>query len=126
MPSEPGKPGSIAQLGTYAIPESQNPAFATGFGALSVHEVATDPRMGSNLAYLSYYAGGFRVLKFDDKGLTQVGAFIDAGGNNFWGVEVHKHPNGEYYVLASDRDYGLYIFQYTGRIPGGKRGSSSP
>ena len=27
----------------------------------------------------------------------------------------HKHPNGQKYILASDRDHGLYIFQYTGR-----------
>ena len=40
--------------------------------------------------------------------------FIDDGGNNFWGVEVHKHPNGQKYVLASDRDSGVYLFQYTG------------
>jgi hypothetical protein len=118
IPSEPGKSGSIKQLDTFAIPESQDPAFASGFGHLSVHEVAMDPRPGSNLAYLSYYAGGFRVLSYSGKGLKEVGAFIDSGGNNFWGVEVHKHPNGQYYVLASDRDYGLYIFQYTDRIRG--------
>lgn len=121
VPSEPGQAGSIKQLDTYAIPESQDPAFATGFGHLSVHEVAMDPRQGTGLAYLSYYSGGFRVLKFGDGGLTEVGKFIDAGGNNFWGVEVHKHPNGQFYVLASDRDFGLYIFQYAGRIPGAGR-----
>ena len=119
LPSEPGKPGSMTQLDTYAIPESQSAAYATGFGALSVHEVAMDPRPGSNLAYLSYYAGGFRVLSFGNKGMTEVGAFIDQDGNNFWGVEVHRHADGQYYVLASDRDYGLYIFQYDGNIRGG-------
>ena len=45
--------------------------------------------------------------------LNEVGRFIDAGGNNFWGVEVHK-LGGTKYVLASDRDAGLYIFKYTG------------
>jgi hypothetical protein len=124
VPGEPGKAGSIKQLDTYAIPESQDPAFGIGFGDLSVHEVAMDPRPGTNLAYLSYYAGGFRVLQYSDKGLKEVGAFIDEGGNNFWGVEVHKHPNGQYYVLASDRDFGLYIFQFSGKIPGGNRGGS--
>lgn len=122
IPGEPSQPGSITQVDTYAISESQDPAFARGFGDLSVHEVAADPRKGSNLAYLSYYSGGFRVLEFGDKGLTEVGAFIDEGGNNLWGVEVHRHPNGEYYVLASDRDFGLYVLQYTGAIPGGARG----
>ena len=46
--------------------------------------------------------------------LTEVGAFIAEGGNNFWGVEVHKHPNGQKYIFASDRDSGVWIFQYTG------------
>ena len=104
---------SLRELGTYAIPESQDRAFAYGFGDLSVHEVATDP--DRDLAYLSYYAGGLRVLAYGrSSGLTEVGHYIHPGGNNFWGVEVHKHPNGEKYVLASDRDTGLWIFQYTG------------
>jgi hypothetical protein len=104
---------SMAEVDTYAVPEGQDPAFAEGSGDLSVHEVATDP--DSNLGYISYYAAGFRVVKYGAGGLTEVGSFIDEGGNNFWGVEVHKHPNGQKYVLASDRDHGLYIFQYTGR-----------
>jgi hypothetical protein len=124
FPASVGSTGSMEQIDTYAIAESQDPAFAVGFGDLTVHEVATDPRPGTNLAYFSYYAGGFRVAEYGKKGLKEVGAFIDQGGNNFWGVEVHKHPNGKYYVLASDRDYGLYIFQYTGKIPGGDRGNS--
>jgi hypothetical protein len=62
------------------------------------------------LAYISYYAAGFRILKYGPRGLREVGAFIDEGGNNFWGVEVHE-VDDEQYVLASDRDYGLYIFQ---------------
>jgi hypothetical protein len=124
VPGAVGSTGSIEQIDTYAIPESQDEAFAIGFGDLSVHEVAMDPRPGTNLAYFSYYAGGFRVAEYGNKGLQEVGAFIDDGGNNFWGVEVHKHPDGQYYVLASDRDFGLYIFQYTGKIAGGKRGAS--
>jgi hypothetical protein len=115
---------TMQEVDTYALPESQDPAYAEDFGDLSVHEVATDP--DSNLAYISYYAGGLRVVKYGPSGMTEVGRFIDGtgdehaggeehGGNNFWGVEVHKHPNGQKYVLASDRDHGLYIFQYTGR-----------
>jgi hypothetical protein len=100
----------------FYIPESQDPAYSEGFGDLSVHEVATDP--DTDLAYLSYYAGGFRVMKYRDAAgnpdLTEVGAYIAPGGNNFWGVEVHKHPDGQKYILASDRDSGIWIFQYTG------------
>ncbi len=104
---------TMQDVDTYALPESQDPSYARGFGDLSVHEVATDP--DKNLAYISYYAGGLRVVKYGGDGMTEVGRFIDEGGNNFWGVEVHKHPNGQKYILASDRDHGLYIFRYTGR-----------
>ena len=97
-------------LDTYAIPESQDAAKAQGFGDLSVHEVATDPK--SSLAYLSYYAGGFRVVDTAGGKLKEVGAFIDKGGNNFWGVEVTRVPKFGQVVLASDRDFGLYVLQY--------------
>jgi hypothetical protein len=102
--------GSITQLDTYAVPESQDPSYATGFGDLSVHEVAMDQH--EPVAYISYYAAGLRVVEYGKNGLQEVGAFIDEGGNNFWGVEVYER-DGETYVLASDRDFGLYVFQYT-------------
>jgi len=105
-------PGSIEQIDTYAIEESQDRDHATGSGDLSVHEVAIDPDAEKRLAYLSYYTGGLRVVSYGDEGLTEVGHFIDEGGNNFWGVEVYER-DGETYVLASDRDFGLYVFQYT-------------
>ena len=104
--------GSIKQLDTYAIAESQDDRYATRFGDLSVHEVAMDPR--GKLAYLSYYAGGMRVLEYGPKGMKEVGAFIDEGGNNFWGVEAYER-GGKTYILASDRDYGLYILEYKPR-----------
>jgi hypothetical protein len=110
---------TLEETDAYAIPEALDPAFAEGFGDLSVHEVATDPDH-PHLAYLSYYAGGFRVIKVGNKGITEVGRFIDEGGNNFWGVEVHILPGkgskqDRKLVLASDRDAGLYIFRYTGK-----------
>lgn len=106
--------GKLQDLDQYVIPEAINPAFAKGFGDLSVHEVATS-HVRDNLAYLSYYAGGFRVVKITpDEQLQEVGRFIDEGGNNFWGVDVFQRGGTEY-VAASDRDYGLYIFRYTGR-----------
>jgi PA domain/LVIVD repeat len=108
IPGQPGTTGSISQIDTFTVPEAQDPAFASGFGDLSVHEVAMDPER--RLAYISYYSAGFRILKYGPRGLREVGAFIDEGGNNFWGVEVHEVDDRQY-VLASDRDYGLYIFQ---------------
>ena len=109
---------TLTELDTFAIPEAMDPDFAEGFGDLSVHEVATDPT-DPDLAYLSYYAGGLRALRIVNGELVEVGGYIDpvggvteAGGNNFWGVEVWTHPEtGEEYILASDRDSGLWIFQ---------------
>jgi hypothetical protein len=103
---------TMAELDTYAIPQAHDPAFATGFGDLSVHEVATSAAE-PDLAYYSYYAGGFRVTRIVSGQLQEVGHFIDQGGNNFWGVQVFEH-DGQEYVAASDRDFGLYIFRYTG------------
>jgi hypothetical protein len=77
-----------------------------------VHEVAVSPTR-NDLAYFSYYSGGFRVLKIVNDKLVEVGSFIDQGGNDFWGVQVFSHQ-GEEYVAASDMDHGLYIFEYTG------------
>jgi len=103
--------GSMDELDTYAIPESRDPAFAEGFGDLSVHEVATSGQ-DAGLAYLSYYAGGLRVIDVSGGQIIEVAAFIDEGGNNFWGVEVFERDGVEY-VALSDRDKGLYILEYT-------------
>jgi hypothetical protein len=47
-----------------------------------------------------------------------VGGYLDPEGNNFWGVEVIPNPaddpnvtGDEVLILASDRDYGLFIFR---------------
>ena len=102
------------EIDTYAIAEAQRRRYARDFGDLTVHEVATDPDR-ADLGYLSYYAGGLRVIRFGERGIREVGRYISRGGNNFWGVQVHRHPNGRKYVLASDRDYGLYVFRWRGR-----------
>lgn len=106
--------GKMTRVDSYAIPESLDPAFSSGFGDLSIHEWATDPK--ENLAYSSYYSGGLRVVSFGDKGFKEVGRFIDEGGNNFWGVELTKR-NGPQMIAASDRDHGLYLFRYKGPKP---------
>jgi len=102
----------MRELDTYAIPEAHQPEHAFGSGDLSVHEVATS-KQDRSLAYLSYYAGGFRVLGVRQGKLREVGAFIAKGGSNIWGVEVFR-DGGTEYVAASDRDSGLYILKYTG------------
>ncbi len=100
-------------IDAFSIPEAQDERFALDFGVLSIHEFATDPT--ENLAYSAYYSGGMRVLRYDrTTGLTQVGSFIAPEGNDFWGVEQFTTPQGERLFAGSDRDYGLYLFRYTG------------
>lgn len=101
------------EIDAYAIPESLDDRYALNFGDLSIHELATDP--STNLAYAAYYSGGLRVLRFSRAGgLEEVGRFIDANGNNFWGVEQFTDASGNRLIAMADRDFGLYIFKYTG------------
>jgi hypothetical protein len=53
------------------------------------------------------------VLRFGANGLRETGRYIDEGGNNFWGVEQFTY-RGNRLIALSDRDYGLYVFDYTG------------
>ena len=103
--------GKLTELDTYAIPEAHDPDFASGFGDLSVHEVATsseDPRR----LYFSYYSGGFRVANITaSEEIEEVGHYVDPAGSNFWGVQTFQDGDKEY-VAASDRDHGLWIFKY--------------
>jgi hypothetical protein len=107
------------ELDTYAINEAFDPAFAHGFGDLSVHEVATDPQHARR-AYLSYYSGGIRALDIvctnprDDATcqLKEVGGYLDEHGNDFWGVEAYRRAGSKStFILGSDRDSGLWIFR---------------
>jgi hypothetical protein len=101
------------ELDAYAIPESLDDRYATDFGALSIHEFATDPT--TNLAYSAYYAGGLRVFRFSRAaGLEPMGAWIDPRGSNFWGVEQFTDAAGNRLIAGSDRDFGLQIIKYTG------------
>ena len=105
--------GKMSELDTYAIPEAHDSDFATGFGDLSVHEVAVSlehPERASS----SDSAGGLRVVTIEGDEIVEKGSFIDEGGNNFWGVQTFVGNDGVEYVAASDRDFGLYIFKYTG------------
>ncbi|MGA8986529.1 PA domain-containing protein [Aeromicrobium sp.] len=103
--------GKMTELDTYAIPEAHDPAYASGFGDLSVHEVATSQTVAERL-YFSYYAGGFRVAEIENDKIVEKGHYIAPDGNNFWGVQVFN-KGGQEYVAASDRDNGLWIFKYT-------------
>jgi hypothetical protein len=111
--------GKIEEVDAYAIPEALDPAYAFGFGDLSIHEFAADAQQ--NLAYVSYYSGGMRVFRFGESGLTPVGHYVADGGNNFWGVETFvagqsapRSLRGKTLFAGSDRDHGIWIFRYTG------------
>jgi hypothetical protein len=117
-------PSAPTEVGQFNIPETADPSFAAGFGDLTVHEVEV-PRGDADegglntdddrLAYFSWYSGGFRVVDITDPANpTEVGHYIDAQGNNFWGVALAEDQNGDRIVLGSDRDFGLFIFRYTG------------
>jgi hypothetical protein len=103
-------PGAkMKEIDFYAPPEGQTEAYAENYGDMTVHEVATDP--DKDLVYVSHYALGMRVLSYNNGGLKEVGKFVEEGGSNYWGVEVHK-MNGKTYILGSDRDRGLRIFTF--------------
>ena len=87
-----------------------DPTKAVGSGDLSVHEVAFSARK-NGIAYVSYYAGGTRVFDVSSGKIVQMAHHIDADGSNVWGVQVFE-SKGKEYVAASDRDYGVQIFEY--------------
>ena len=121
-------PAAPTEVGQYWLPEQaiEDP-FSSGFGDLTVHEVEVprgDPDEGGpapdddKLAYFSWYSGGFRVLDFTNPAEpVEVGRHIDVGGNDHWGVALAEDQSGNRIVLASDRDFGLYIYRYTGPMP---------
>ena len=99
-------------------PATNDPAFAQGFGDMSVHETAVEKiKPLRRVAYFSWYDQGFRVAVFDQDEIRRSGFFIDEGGNDFWGVELCGFDGkGRRLVCASDRDFGLYVFRYTGPL----------
>jgi hypothetical protein len=100
---------------TVAMAEQLQIENATGKGDLTVHEVATGRGPDADLAYYSWYSGGFRVARFDADSIDEVAKFIDQGGNDLWGVQLtDKFVGGRRVVALSDRDYGLYLLTYTG------------
>ena len=91
---------TLQEVDNYSIPEAIDPAFASGSGTMSVHEVAMDK--SENLGYLSWYDAGMRVVRFGPSGIEEVGHYIAPGGNDFWGVEAHRLPGdaaGQYPAL---------------------------
>lgn len=75
-------------------------------GDRTMHNVVVDD---GTRAYISWYVDGMRVVDFSGDKLTEVAHFADSSAS-FWGVYLHNHPDGNTYILGSDRNSGLYIF----------------
>lgn len=99
-------PANIVQLDAFATEGVfANPPLP---GDRTMHNVVVNE---GTTAYISWYAEGMRVVDFSGDTLTEVAHFVDtAEGSNFWGVYLHDHPDGNMYVLGSDRSTGLWIF----------------
>jgi hypothetical protein len=106
---------TLAEIDQFYIAEASDPTKAVGFGDVDVHEVATGRGPDANKAYFAHYSGGIRVTSFNATGITEIGRFIDQGGNDLWGVQLtDKFVGGRRVVAFSDRDFGLYLARYTG------------
>ena len=101
---------TMQHIDAYAVPESLDPRFATGFGDLTIHEITTDPT--GDVGYIAWYSAGFRVVDYSGGNLREVGHYIAQEGNDIWGVELNVRRDGRLFALASDRNYGLYIFRF--------------
>jgi hypothetical protein len=138
-----GVPGSydftaqpLEEIGYYAPAELADPQFAVGSGDLTMHNLEIDPT-DRDRAFVSWYSLGLRAVEvrlphshdnlngegYTSRRVHEVGRFIaddavaaefglDLEGSNFWGVHVHQIGD-ESYVLASDRNTGLWIFRFT-------------
>jgi hypothetical protein len=101
-------PANPVELSNFATPNTFNEAVATE-GTWSVH----NPEVVGNTVYASWYSDGVRIIDISrpkaprEIGFwTGAGAPADAPAVNIWSVVPH---NG--LLLASDRNYGLYILQ---------------
>ncbi len=111
-------PASMVEVGRYYTERTLPPANASEvdsrIGTRDAHNVVVD----GTTAYWAWYHEGIRVVDFSDcnagDGLlgctpTEVAHF---GGGvvpeyDFWGVYLHDHPDGNTYILGSDRGEGL-------------------
>jgi hypothetical protein len=110
-------PANPVQLSTFATPNTNNEAVALD-GIWSVHnpEVLREDDVESNTLYVSWYSDGVRVLDIEQPSSprevaswTGQGAPAGAPPVNIWSVVPHRGL-----LLASDRDFGLYVLKHHG------------
>ena len=102
-------------IDSYATPQALNEERAFGWGTMSIHEIATDPRPGSNLGFISWYTVGLKAVRWSSKGIQSTGTYRNVGGNEFWGVSLERRGNEKApLIYMSDMDSGLWVFKYTG------------
>ena len=104
-------PANPVQLSTFATPNTNNEAVALE-GTWSVHN--PEHLRGTNIVYVSWYSDGVRVLNIRNPARpreiaswTGQGAPAGAPPVNIWSVIPHRGL-----LLASDRDFGLYILKH--------------
>lgn len=114
-------PANMVQVGSYATENALPPTNIDAMGTRDAHNVV----VRGTTAYWAWYYEGIRVVEFSDcqagdgfEGCTPTEVAHFGGGDfgeeeppqDFWGVYLHDHPNGSTYILGSDRDGGLWIF----------------
>ena len=110
-------PANPVQLSTFATPNTNNEDVALD-GIWSVHNpemLRDDDGDESNVLYASWYADGVRVLDIGRPSMprevaswTGQGAPAGAPPVNIWSVVPHRGV-----LLASDRDFGLYVLKHS-------------
>ena len=113
VPKQRGKTGSSRRSTPLQSPTKILPTRLASGTCRSTRAPST-PTAASHISPITPAGSGSSL---QPERLEEVGAFVDEGGNNFWGVGIWRDEHGEKFVLASDRDFGLYIFQYTGATP---------
>jgi hypothetical protein len=101
-------PARPVQLSTFATANTNNEAVATT-GTWSVH----NPEVVGNTVYASWYSDGIRIIDISKpRSPREVGFWTGAGAPagapavNIWSVVPHDGL-----LLASDRNYGLYVLK---------------
>lgn len=123
---------TLAEEGYYAPGQLNDPDYVSGFGDLTMHNLEGNVN-DSDQAFVAWYSLGMRIVEVntgnsvrppsddwdaatptvDDyygENVTEIGRFIAPEGSNFWGV-TQTEIDGQQYILASDRNTGLWIFQ---------------